>query len=121
MSVTGTIEKDLGKAAHDIAVGAEKVKAAVVDVAQTLAKDAPSIAQAETLAEGVAEKLSPGAEAVVAAIIAVAGKIFAAVDAAGAAASANGLSVTLDTALIQSVQAALPAVKAQASAAAPAS
>ncbi len=109
-----SIEADLGKAAHDIAVGAEKVKAAVIKVSSTLGKDAPDIQKAEALAVGVAESLSPGAAAVVQAIIAAAGKVFAAVDAAGDAASANGLSLSLDTATLAAVKAALPAVKVQA-------
>lgn len=107
-----SIETDLGKAAHDIAVGAEKVKAAVIKVASTIEKDAPEIQKLEELAAGVAEELSPGTAAVVAAIIAAAGKVFAAVDSAAAAATANGLSLSLDSATITAVRAALPTLKA---------
>jgi len=113
-----SIESALGKAAHDIVIAAEKVKAALVDAGKDLGKAAPDIQEAGTLLTGVATAISPADGAKVAAAVeAIIGKVLSVVDAASAAASANGLSVSLDAATVASVKAILPTVKAEATAA----
>lgn len=107
-----SLEKTFGAIAHDIATAAEKVKAAVIFAASkvpALEKDAASL---ESVAAGVVEAVNPGAGALITAAEAVLTKIFSAVDAAGAAATANGLNVTLDVDTVKSIQAVLPTIKA---------
>jgi hypothetical protein len=114
MSILGTIEADLGKVAHAFASGAAKLKAAIIGAAGVIDKAEPEIQVIEGLANGVVAQIYPGAEIVVKAIEAAMSKIFTAVDAAGAAATANGLSLQLDQATVDAVKAALPTVKTQA-------
>lgn len=109
-----SVSADLGKVGHAFVVGAEKLKAAVIAASSFLQKEAPEVATLEALANGVAETIYPGASTVATSIEAVLGKVFDAVDAAGDAASANGLSLTLDQATVTAIKAALPIVKAQA-------
>jgi hypothetical protein len=104
----------LGSVAHAFVLGAEKLKSALITAENLIKKDAPQIAEAETLANAVVSQIYPGAAPVTAAIEAGMAKIFDAVDAAGDAAVANGLSVSLDTATVAAIKAALPMVKAQA-------
>ena len=109
-----TLEADLGKVGHAFVVGAEKLKSVVIAVASDLQKEAPAIAEAETLANSVADAIYPGSATVLAAIEATLSKVFNAVDAAGAAAGADALNVSLDVATVAAIKAALPTVKAQA-------
>lgn len=85
----------------DILKAAEKAPTIVADVA----KDAPELASLVELA-------FPGAAAIETAALNAFEAICDAVEAAGPAASANGMSVSLDKTLIADIQKALPALKA---------
>lgn len=114
MSILVTIETDLGKVAHAFVTGAAKLKGALVWAAGEEEKIAPEVQAVEDVANKVIGQIYPGADVVAAGIEAALAKVFDAVDKLGGAAADNGLNVTLDTAAIQAVQAALPIVKAQA-------
>jgi hypothetical protein len=103
-----------GKVAHAFTTGAKELKSAIIAAAGVIGKSEPEIAQIEALANGVVAQIYPGAGLVAQAIEAGMGKIFATVDAAGEAASANGLNLQLDQATVDAIKAALPHVKAQA-------
>jgi hypothetical protein len=106
MSVTfkGIVSKFVA-AAKDfksaVLTAAEKLPAIAADVQ----KDAPEV-------EALVALAFPGAAAIEEAALVAFEAICAAVEAAGPAASANGLSVSLDKTLIASVQGVLPALKA---------
>jgi hypothetical protein len=89
----------------DILVAAEKAPAIAADVQ----KDAPEV-------EALVALAFPGAAAIEQAALVAFEAIADAVEAAGPAASSNGLSVSLDKTLIASVQAVLPTLKAAAKA-----
>jgi hypothetical protein len=74
-------------------------------VAGAVQKDAPEL-------EALLELAFPGAVAIERTSLAAFEAIAEAVEAAGPAAAANGLSVTLDKELIAEIQAVLPALKA---------
>lgn len=114
MSILATVEADLGKVAHAFTTGAEKLKAAIIGAAGVIDKAEPEIATIETVANGVVAQIYPGAGLVAASIEAVMAKVFSAIDAAGAAAAANGMNLQLDQATVDAVKAALPTVKTQA-------
>lgn len=114
MSILGTIETDLGKVGHAFVVGAEKLKGALVWAAGEEQKIAPEVTAVENVVNKVLGQIYPGSDVVAAAFEAAMAKVFDAVDKLGGAAAGDGLNVTLDTAAIQAVQAALPIVKAQA-------
>jgi hypothetical protein len=114
MSLLTTIEADLGKVGHAFVIGAVKLKAVIIQAAGVVDKAEPEIKVIEDLANGVAEQIYPGAGLVMAAIEAGMNKVFNAVDAAGAAAAADGLNLQLDAATVAAIKAALPTVKAQA-------
>lgn len=109
-----SIEADLGKVGHAFVVGAEKLKAAIVAAENDLKKAMPAILQGESIAASVVEDIYPGAASVVTAIETAMSKVFDVVDSAGDAASADGLTISLDAATVAAVKAALPIVKAQA-------
>jgi hypothetical protein len=85
----------------DILKAAEDAPAIVADVD----KDAPEV-------EALVELAFPGAAAIEQTALAAFESIATAVEAAGPTASANGLSVSLDKALIADIQSVLPALKA---------
>ena len=85
----------------DVLKAAEKAPA----IAAEVQKDAPEI-------EALVALASPGAAAIEQAALAAFEVITTAVEAAGPAATANGLSVSLDKTLIADVQAVLPQLKA---------
>lgn len=114
MSVLTAVEAGLGKVGHAFVVGAAKLKAVVVGAAKAIAGAESEIHKLEELANGVVAEIYPGAEKVALAIEAAMDKVFAAVEASGAAADANGLNVQLDIATVTAIKAALPIVKAQA-------
>lgn len=114
MTLFQTIQVDLGKVAHAFVVGAAKVKAAVIWAAGQEPKIAAEVAAVEAVANSLINQVYPGADVVAVAIEGVFGHILDAVEKAGPAAGANGMDVTLDTALVNAVKAALPIVKAQA-------
>ena len=106
MSVTfkGVVAKLVAAAKDfksDILKAAEKAPAIAADVE----KDAPEV-------EALVALAFPGAAAIEQAALVGFEAICDAVEAAGPAASANGLSVSLDKTLIASVQSVLPALKA---------
>lgn len=84
----------------DILKAAEKAPAIAADVE----KDAPEV-------EALMELAFPGAAAIEQTALVAFEAIADAVEAAGPAAASNGLSVSLDKALIASVQAVLPSLK----------
>jgi methyl coenzyme M reductase alpha subunit len=108
------LETDLGKVGHAFVVGSEKLKAALLRAENLITAAAPEIAIVENVINNVVDEIYPGAGKVSTAIELGMSKVFSAVDAAGAAAGANGLSVTLDDATVIAIKAALPLVKAQA-------
>jgi hypothetical protein len=85
----------------DLLIAAEKAPVIMADIQ----KDAPEVQALVSLA-------FPGAAAVEQAAMVAFEAIADAVEAAGPAASTNGLSVSLDKTLIASVQSVLPALKA---------
>jgi hypothetical protein len=85
----------------EVLKAAEKAPAIVADVD----KDAPEV-------EALVELAFPGAAAIEQTALAAFEAIAQAVEDAGPAASANGLSVSLDKTMVADVQAALPALKA---------
>jgi hypothetical protein len=106
MSVTfkGVVSKLVAAAKDfksDILKAAEKAPAIAADVA----KDAPEV-------QALMELAFPGAAAIEQTALVAFEAIATAVEGAGPAAAANGLSVSLDKALIASVQAVLPTLKA---------
>jgi hypothetical protein len=108
MAITFTgVAKKLVAAAKDFKSAILKAAEEAPVVAADVAKDAPEIAD-------VVELAFPGAAAIEQTALDAFEAIAAAVEAAGPAASANGLSVTFDQALIISVKAVLPALKAAA-------
>ncbi len=113
-AVAAAPETFWGKVAHAFTIGAKELKSAIIAAAGVIDKSEPEIATIEALANGVVAQIYPGAGLVTAAIEAGMGKLFAAVDAAGEAASANGLSLQLDEATVTAIKAALPSVKEQA-------
>lgn len=107
MSFKGVVAKFVAAAKDfksDVLKAAEKTPAIVADVQ----KDAPEV-------EALVELAFPGAAAIEQTALAAFELIADAVEAAGPAAAANGLSVSLDKTLIADVQKALPALKAAAS------
>jgi hypothetical protein len=92
-------------AARDFKAEVLKAAAAAPAIAADVAKDAPEVAD-------VVELVFPGSAAIEAAGLAVFDAVVDAVEAAGPAASANGMTVPLDKTLIASIQNVLPALKA---------
>lgn len=114
MSILKTIETDLGKVGHAFAVGAQKLKAAVISAENFIKKEQPEIATIENIANAVVDAVYPGADVVTRAIEAGMAAVFNAVNATGDAAATDGLNIQLDLAAVQAIKAALPTVKAQA-------
>ena len=95
-----------------IVAAAKEFKSAVLKAAEAapaivgdVEKDAPEV-------EALLELAYPGAAAIEQTALAAFETIADAVEAAGSSAGANGLSVTLDQALITDIKAVLPALKA---------
>jgi hypothetical protein len=106
MSVTfkGIVTKFVA-AAKDFKAAVLKAANKAPAILNDVEKDAPEV-------EALVELAFPGSAAVEQAALAAFETILDAVEAAGPAASANGLSVSLDKNLVASVQAVIPAVKA---------
>jgi hypothetical protein len=112
MSVLITdIEHAFATAASDVVKTAKFVETSVLPVLQK------AQAQASTI-ESVTALVSPSAANIERAGFAVLGVVINAIDAAGAAAGANGLNVTLDASLVADIKAIAAAVKAAVSPAA---
>lgn len=114
MSIITAVEAGWGKVAHAFVVGAATLKNVIITASKDLKAAQPEIAEVEAVANTIVQAIYPGAEVVAVGIEAVLDKAFAAVEAAGDAAAANGLSLTLDAATVAAIKAALPIVKAQA-------
>lgn len=114
MSILDSVKTDLGKVGHAFVVGAHALKSALAWAAGEEQAIAPQIAAVEAVANKVVAAIYPGAEVVAIAIEGVMSKVFAAIDAAGAAAGAAGMNVELDVATVNAIKAALPIVKSQA-------
>lgn len=104
ISLKGTVSK-LVAAAKDFKAAILKAAEDAPAIAADVEKDAPEVA-------GVVELAFPGAAAIEETSLAAFEVIAQAVEDAGPAASANGLSVTLDRTLIADIQAVLPKLKA---------
>jgi hypothetical protein len=104
MTFKGVVAK-LVAAAKDFKSEVLKAAEKAPIIAADVQKDAPEV-------EALVELAFPGAAAVEQLALAAFEAIADAVEAAGPAAAANGLSVSLDKTLIADVQAALPALKA---------
>lgn len=105
MSVEGFIAsaaRDLVKVGRVVRSALEKVGTDAPKLVQDVAADLPAI-------EALTNLVAPGAAAVEATAFNVFGVIAVAVEAAGEA-SADGLSVTLDKALIADIKAAIAAI-----------
>lgn len=104
MSFKGFVSKFVA-AAKDFKAAVLKAAAKAPAVAAEVEKDAPEVVQLVELA-------FPGFAAVEQTALVAFEAICDAVEAAGPAAAANGLSVSLDKTLIADIQAVLPALKA---------
>ena len=104
-ALISSIEHSLAAAAIDTVKAAEFVEVSVLPVLKKAQADQSTI-------EAVTALVSPQAANIERAGFAVLGVIINALDAAGAAAGANGLNVTLDAQLVADVKAIAPAVKA---------
>lgn len=100
-----TAAKDLVKMGRVVRGAFEKVGADAPKLVKDVAADLPTI-------EAITNLVAPGAGVLEATAFNVFGVIAAAVESAGDAAQANGLSIALDNALIADVKAAIAAVKA---------
>jgi hypothetical protein len=106
-----SVEHVLATAAQDVVKSAKFVEVSVLPVLKRAQADQSTI-------ESITSLVSPQAANIERAGFAVLGVIINALDAAGAAASANGLNVTLDAQLVADIKAIAPAVKAAVPAAA---
>lgn len=106
MSVTfkGIVTK-LVAAAKDLKADVLKAADEAPIIVGDVAKDAPEV-------EALVELAFPGAAAIEQTALSAFEAIATAVEAAGPAASSNGLSVSLDKTLIADIQGVLPALKA---------
>lgn len=106
-----SVERFIANAARDLV----KVGRVVRSALEKVGTDAPKLVQdvAADLAaiEALTNLVAPGAAAVEATAFNVFGVIAVAVETAGDAASANGLSVTLDKTLIADIKLAIAAIK----------
>lgn len=104
MSFSGVVTK-LVSYAKDVKSEILKIAEEAPTVAADVSKDAPEV-------EAVTELLFPGAAAVEQTALTAFEAIADAVEAAGPAATENGLSVNLDKDLIAAVQKVMPSLKA---------
>ena len=107
MSVQGffaVAARDMVKMARAVRGALEKVGADAPKLVQDVAADLPTI-------EALTNLIAPGAGALEETAFNIFGVVAVAVEGAGEAASANGLSVPLDKALILDIKAAIATVK----------
>lgn len=104
MTFKGVVSK-LVAAAKDVKSAILKAAEEAPAIAATVEKDAPEL-------NGLLETFFPGAAAAEQTALEAFEVIIDAVEAAGPAASSNGLSVSLDQTLVAKCQAVLPALKA---------
>jgi hypothetical protein len=104
-TLINSVEHTLAVAASDVVKTAKFVESSVLPVLKS--------AQAnQSTVESITSLVSPQAANIERAGFAVLGVVINALDAAGAAAGANGLNVTLDAQLVADVKAIAPALKA---------
>ena len=99
-----SVEHALATAASDTVKVAKFVETSVLPVLKTVKAD-------ESTIEAITSLVSPQAPNIERAGFAVLGVVINALDAAGAAAGANGLNVTLDAQLVADIKAIAAAVK----------
>lgn len=107
MSVLGTIVSDFKNMALDVKLFILKVAGDAPKVVQTVAAD-------EALIAPVVEAFIPGATGAITLANSLLNLVAQAVEDAGSAAGANGITVSLDQAVVKDVQAVIAAVKAAA-------
>lgn len=107
MSILGTIVSDLAKAGNAVKGFVEKVAGDAPAVVQTVTADANKIIP-------VIEAFVPGSTAAIALGNTLLDTVAQAVEDAGTAAGANGLSVSLDQTIVKDIQAVIAAAKAAA-------
>jgi len=107
MSLISGIISDLKKAGTDVKDFVEKIAGDAPAVVQTVLADAGSIAN-------VVEAFVPGSTAAINTTENVFGLVAQAIEDAGPAASANGLSVSLDKSVVADIQAVIAAAKSYA-------
>ena len=95
-----------------LVAGAKDFKAAVLKAAEEAPVIVADVDKVAPVVEALIELAFPGAAAVEQAALAAFETIATAVEAAGPAAGANGLSVSFDQTVIADVKAVLPALKA---------
>lgn len=104
MSLINTLEHAFAKAAQDIVTAAKFVSGTIVPALKK--------AQAsETVIEAVTGTVSKEAVNVERSAFAILGVVVKAIEDAGAAGAAGGLSVTLDAALVADLKTIIPAIK----------
>jgi hypothetical protein len=113
MSLITTVDHAYAAAAKDVVAAANFVQGKVLPVLQKANTQAATI-------EAITGLVSPAAANVERAAFAVLGTIIKSIEAAGSAVASGGLNIQLDAALVADVKAIMPAVKGQASIAAPA-
>ena len=105
MSVLGTLVSDFKKAGDD-------VKAFVLRAAEAAPAAVATVVKDEAAVSKVVEAFVPGSTAVITLANTLLDLVANAVEAAGSAAGANGLSVSLDQATVASVKAVIATAKA---------
>jgi hypothetical protein len=105
MSVLGTIVSDLKKAGEDVKNFLVKVAGDAPAIVQTVVADESAIAP-------VIEEFVPGSTTAINVANSLLDKVAQAVEDAGPAATANGLSVSLDQAIVNDIKAVIAAAKA---------
>ena len=106
-----SIKNEFGHAAQDIVKVAKAIKSAVSAAAAEAPALVADLQKAAPTIEGLTALAAPQFVAVEQLAFNAFGVVANAVEAAGPAAAANGVSITLDQALINDVKAVLPAIK----------
>jgi hypothetical protein len=89
------------------------VKNAVIKIAGLTPEITAELQKIAPTAEAISNMILPGSGAFEAHLVDVWSAVASNIDAAGAAATANGVNVTLDQALVDQIKAFIPAVKAK--------
>jgi len=107
MSLITTAEQAYAQGITDLKKAGSVIKNEVLPVLQKLNTEAPTI-------EAVTKLVSPSLASIETAAANVLGVVIKAIEDAGTAAGAGGLSVSLDSALVNDIKAIIPAVKSAA-------
>ena len=103
-----TVEHAFAVAAQDVVKEAKLIQSKILPVLQKVETEASTV-------ESITSLISPQAANIERMGFAALGAIISAIESAGAAAAAGGVSVSLDAAFVADVKAIIPAVKAAAS------